>query len=139
MRFSKFWIFRQSDILPDWAGGFLVQLQQSLVYVGIANVVMLIFTTWYTAGISLTKQYASFLSLWHIVLAGIILWLAVVVLDRKYFAPARQRYMNSHAVIHKNPSMDLLRKMEAQLVAQDKRLENIEKMLLIIVTGTKKG
>jgi len=126
---TKIELFKQSKILPTWSGGFLIQLQQSLVYVGICNIVMIAITMWYTAGYEITQKYLPSISIWHFLILLMSGWLTVMFIDYKFLHPARQRYMNKQVAKHKNPAMELLQKVDRDNEDIRKGIAKINKTL----------
>ena len=105
-------VFKQSQKLPTWIGGFLIQLQMSIVYVGIANIVMIAITMWYTSGHLIAEEYLPFVTLRVFLLFGAACWGMLIFLDYKYIAPAKQRHLNRQAAKHKNPVYELVEKID---------------------------
>ena len=132
MSISKTGLFGQSNLLPTWTGGFLIQMQQSLVYVGILNIIMLAITMWYTAGYEIVQKYLPFVSIWHFLIVLATGWAIIMLIDYKFLAPVRQRWMNRHVAKHKNPTLELLQKVDADNkkarldIAKIKKVLNIE-------------
>ena len=106
-------LFKQSTILPTWIGAIFVQLQMSLLYVGIANIFMLAITMWYTAGHQIAEKYVPFITTpWQVIIILVIGWSVVIYYDYKFIIPAKQRYLNQQAAKHKNIVLELLEKMD---------------------------
>jgi len=126
---GKFSFFKQSKILPTWLGGFLIQLQQSLVYVGILNIAMLAITMWYTAGYEIVQNYLPSISLYHFLIVLALGWLTVMFIDFRYLHPTRQRYMNKQVAKHKNPAMELLQKVDKDHEAMRNDIADIKKAI----------
>jgi len=122
-------LFKQSKALPTWGGGFLIQLQQSLVYVGILNIFMLAITMWYTAGYEIAQKYLPSVAIWHFLVLLFSGWLTIMFIDYKFFHPARQRYMNKQVAKHKNPAMELLQKLDRDNEDIRKDIAEIKKAL----------
>ena len=108
----KISVFKQSQKLPTWIGGFLIQLQMSIVYVGIANIVLIALTFYYTSGHIIAKEYLPFVTLRVFLIFGVVCWGMLIFLDYKYIAPAKQRHLNRQAAKHKNPVYELVEKID---------------------------
>lgn len=128
---NKAGLFKQSKLLPTWMGGFLIQMQQSLVYVGILNIVMLAVTMWYTAGYGIVQKYLPFVSIWHFLTILAFGWLTIMFIDYKYLHPTRQRHLNRQVAKHKNPAMELLEKAAIVNENMQKDIAEIKKALNI--------
>ena len=124
-------LFRQNKSLPNWLGGFLIQLQQSLVYVGIFNIVMLAITMWYTAGYEIVNKYLPAVNIGHFLIVIASGWLIIIFVDYKYLTPTRLRYQNRQVAKHKNPAMELLQKVDRDNEKLHKDIEAIKKALNI--------
>ena len=114
MKFSEFSerLFKQSQILPTWIGAIFVQLQQTLMYVGIANIFMIAVTLWYTAGHDLAARFVPFITaVWQVLIILVLAWAMVILINWKYIIPAKQRHTNSQAVVHENPMVTTLNKL----------------------------
>lgn len=132
MKFSEFRkrLFKQSDSLPTWIGAIVAQLQQSLMYIGIANIFMLAVTMWYTAGAGLAARFVPFITaVWQLLIIVVIGWAVVILLNWKYIMPAKQRHLNSQTVVHENPMVAQLREMEAKQAEIHKDIAEIKKTL----------
>ena len=105
-------LFKQSSLLPTWMGGLLIQMQMSLVYVAIANIVMLAVTMWYTSGYQVAQEYLPFFTIRHFLGLGVVCWGLIIFVDFKFIAPAKQRFLNRQAAKHKNPILELIEKMD---------------------------
>jgi len=122
-------ILKQSNWIPTWLGGFLIQLQQSLVYVALANVAMLAVTMWYSAGFEISQKYLPILTIWHFLLIIVVGWMLLIFIDYKYLTPARMRFSNKQAVVHTNPNTLMLETLieEAKILKAD----NVELKALV--------
>ena len=124
-------LFRQNKSLPNWLGGFLIQLQQSLVYVGIFNIVMLAITMWYTAGYEIVQKYLPAVNIGHFLIAIASGWLTIIFINYKYLTPTRLRYQNRQVAKHKNPDMKLLQKIDRDNANIRKDIAALKKTLKI--------
>lgn len=131
MGMNKTGLFKQSQLLPTWTGGFLIQMQQSLVYVGILNIVMLAVTMWYTAGYGIVQKYLPSISIWHFLTGLALGWLTIMFIDYKYLQAARWRHQNRQVAKHKNPAMKLLQKAAIVNEKMQKDIAQIKKALKI--------
>lgn len=128
---NKSGLFKQSKLLPTWMGGFLIQMQQSLVYVGMLNIIMLAITMWYTAGYDIVQKYLPSVSIWHFLTGLAFGWLTIMFIDYKYLHPTRQKHQNRQVAKHKNPAMELLQKADADNENMKKDIAQIKKALNI--------
>lgn len=106
-------------------GFFLVQLSNSLSYVGLGNTTMLMFTFWYTSGSIIAAKYAPWFNLWIFILLGIIFWTSVIIFDWIFIYPSRQGVLSTEAYKHANPAIDDLKKLlknDEILLSNDKKI-----------------
>lgn len=131
MNKKKLDLFKQSQRLPTWMGGFLTQLQMTLIYVGIANIVMIAITMWYTSGHLIVKEYLPFFTIRHFLCLGVLCWGILIFIDYKFVAPAKQRYLNRQVAKHKNPTLELLKRVDRDNKKMSKDIAEIKEALSI--------
>lgn len=107
-------LFRQSKGIP-WVGAVQVQVINSLIYLSVMNSCMLAFTVWHTAGYEITRQYAPWVNIWIFFTLLISGFLVVMYLDYKMLYPSRVEHNNRQAYKQKNPAVDDLQAILADL------------------------
>lgn len=123
---------RQSR-LPMWVGAFQVQISNSMFYMNIVSMAMMIGTFWYTAGYQISAKYLPWMNIWLFIVVVVVIFIIVMISDYMLIMPTRVAFTNKQACKHDNPAMveilnltrkidiltDDIKKIKAAVKAQD--------------------
>jgi hypothetical protein len=108
-------ILNQSIKRPLWVGAIQVQISNTMFYMNMVSMGMMLLTFWYTAGYQIQQASLHWLTLGWFVLFIVLLFGLVMLIDYKWIYPARQAFYNEQACKHNNPWMDEIIKLEGDM------------------------
>ncbi len=116
-------LLRQSRSVPQWMGALQVQIMNSMFYVNLVSMGMMILTFWYTAGYQIKDRYLPWLEIWMFIAAAVIVVSLVMLLDYLFILPVRTAFNSQQSAKHNNPAMESLIRLEADIAKIKAKLE----------------
>jgi uncharacterized membrane protein len=113
---------RQTRRTFQWLGALQVQMANASYYTVWYSNVMLALTFWYTAGYQISQQYAPWLNFWIFMVLMAASIFVFMALDYLYIFPSRIAFTNRQAYKHDNEAMDILKRVEADMIRVKNKL-----------------
>ena len=130
---------KQSKINPS-IGAFQVQLSGTMsFYMVYINLAMMGTMFWHTTAYPILSPFIPWINFIYFAALMVAIILAMMYLDYRFMLGSRTAFLSKQAYKHQNPIVKDFNKMLKTQESQDKRLENIEKILQeLLVKGVTK-